>query len=330
MTNFRQTLGQLGRIVLAIYLTAAVTQLSNGQSEGAIVGNQDEQPGMLNLKIPTLGGKQFWTDFAWRRGWRVQQNALTGHWRLLDPKNFRHAWGSEEACRQALDKAEPDRSLPHSHTVILMHGLIRSADSMGALGKALTKEMQANIFSFEYASTRSGIAEHAKALRRVIDGLPRESKLSFVGHSMGNIVVRHAIGDWLAENDQATLNRMHSVVMVGPPNQGASIARQLAKTGLFEFTAGEGAMELGPKWTELEKRLATPTCAFGIIAGQLTNSVITNPLVNGEGDFVVSLEETQLAGAKETLTVPQIHSFLMDDPKVQTAVRNFLERHTFD
>ncbi|MEM8736309.1 MAG: hypothetical protein AAGG44_18915, partial [Planctomycetota bacterium] len=34
-----------------------------------------------NVPLPTLGGKQFWTDFAWRRGWRLQKNAVTGLWR---------------------------------------------------------------------------------------------------------------------------------------------------------------------------------------------------------------------------------------------------------
>ncbi|MGN6547535.1 MAG: hypothetical protein ACTHK7_20955, partial [Aureliella sp.] len=36
-----------------------------------------------NVPLPTLGGQQFWTDHRWNDGWRLQQNALTGHWRVL-------------------------------------------------------------------------------------------------------------------------------------------------------------------------------------------------------------------------------------------------------
>jgi hypothetical protein len=49
-----------------------------------------------NLPMPTLGGFVFWDDVAEIRGWRMQRNIFTGHWRLLDPKNMRYAWGTNE------------------------------------------------------------------------------------------------------------------------------------------------------------------------------------------------------------------------------------------
>ena len=33
----------------------------------------------------TLGGRQFWGDVHYFRGWRIQQNVFTKHYRLLDP-----------------------------------------------------------------------------------------------------------------------------------------------------------------------------------------------------------------------------------------------------
>ena len=53
-----------------------------------------------NLSAPTFGGKQFWTDQFVYRNWRIQQNVYTKHCRLLDPSNFRRAWGSFNACRR--------------------------------------------------------------------------------------------------------------------------------------------------------------------------------------------------------------------------------------
>lgn len=283
----------------------------------------------LNLRTPTLGGKQFWTDHLWRQGWRIQQNALTSHWRLLDPHNVRHAWGVRTACVEALDQLVPESRLPTQHAVIVLHGLMRSASSMGALSKMLAHQPELSVVAFEYASTRNSIGEHAQALREVLDGLPPHAQLSFVGHSMGNIVVRHLIGDLIRADDTAMLERMRHVVMLGPPNQGSSIARQLSKTGVFGWVTGQGGLELGPGWESFEARLAVPRCPFGIIAGRLPDKTVVNPLVDGAGDFVVSVEETKLAGAADFLEVPRLHSFLMDDPAVQAAVVQFLKTNRF-
>ena len=317
---------------MAVFLLGAAQPPLFAQTEANRPMQADEEPaqGWPNIKVPTMGGKQFWTDHCWKSGWRIQQNAITKHWRLLDENNVRHAWGNRAACDQALARQVRPSSNLHSHVVVLLHGLIRSADSMAALKKALDREQRYTVFSFEYASTRGSVGEHAAALRSVVSNLPSNSRISFVGHSMGNIVARHAIGDWQRSHDTKLLERLDSVIMLGPPNQGASIARQLAKIGIFELTAGAGAMELGPRWAELAKRLATPSCPFGIVAGQIETSFPQNPLVNSESsDFVVSVEETKLAGAADFVTVPRLHSFLMDDPQVQKYVSHFLQHHTF-
>ena len=54
-------------------------------------------PLMPNIAFPTMGGKVFWTNLAESYGWRVQKNKITGLCRLLDDKNYRRAWGGEEA-----------------------------------------------------------------------------------------------------------------------------------------------------------------------------------------------------------------------------------------
>jgi hypothetical protein len=286
----------------------------------------DEQPvtRLPNWKLPTLGGKQMWTDHFWRQGWRIQQNAMTGHWRLLDGNNVRHAWGNRAACDAALQQQGLGDELAGAQAIVLLHGLMRSASSMSGLAQSLSDTLERPLINFEYASTRSSIGDHAAALRELIAGLPAEVRLSFVGHSMGNIVVRHALGDWQRAGDQATLARVERVVMLGPPNQGAAIARQLAKTGIFGWVTGKGGMELGPNWTDFEAKLAIPPCPFGIVAGHLPESNLRNPLIDGASDFVVSVEETHLPGETDFLEVPRLHSFLMDDPVVQQAVANFI------
>ena len=289
---------------------------------------QPHSTSMLNVPFITAGGTQIWTDYRNLHDWRIQQNALTGHWRLLDPGDVRRAWGSRENCDAKLQAAIADMEPTATPTkvVILLHGLMRSKHSMRSLAKRLEATAdRPHVVSFSYASTRFGIAHHAAALRELVEGLPGKPEIHFVGHSMGNIVVRHAIADWQTEGDPAgVLRRLRGVVMLGPPNQGAAIARRLSKVGLFEFVTGTGGMELGPRWADLEQRLAIPPCPFAIIAGDLPSVVPQNPLVDGNSDFIVSVEETQLPGATEFHTVPHLHSFLMDQRDVQDLVLKFL------
>lgn len=50
-------------------------------------------PSMPNIQSPTMGGEMFWNELANVNGWRVQQNRITHHCRVLNPNNERVAWG---------------------------------------------------------------------------------------------------------------------------------------------------------------------------------------------------------------------------------------------
>lgn len=291
----------------------------------------------FNVPIKTAGGTQFWTDFVWRDGYRIQRNSLTSHWRLVDGGDVRRAWGTRKQCDQALadlspvaakgDAAVGDAAKP-KHVVVLLHGLMRTHRSMKPLEAALKTAEHPNVVRFSYASTRSSIRDHAMALRNVLDGFPPNTEFSFIGHSMGNIIVRHLLNDLQRDKDpQEILPRCQSMVMLGPPNQGAAIARRLAPTGVFEWVTGKGGMELGAQWEELEKNLATPHFPFLIIAGDVSDSKVQNPLVDGSGDFVVSLEEAKLEGAEAFHTVPSLHSVLMNDEEARKLTIEFLDSH---
>jgi pimeloyl-ACP methyl ester carboxylesterase len=292
--------------------------------------DEDEDDGgdPLNLASKTGGGTQLWTDHWYRDGYRIQQNVWTGHWRLLDANNVRCGWGSEKHCEKLLDQVCPlPASQPAKHDIILLHGLMRTRGSMMPLEKKLVEASFDEVIRFSYASTRGSIADHAKALRDVLEHLPKDTEFSFVGHSMGNIVVRRMLGDLEKDDPAGILDRCRSMVMLGPPNQGADIARNLARTGLFGLVTGKGGMELGPHWEELEKGLATPSFPFAIIAGDLSHNPIQNPLVEGSSDLVVSVEEAKLEGAEYLKTVPVLHSVLMNDETVQTETLDFIKTH---
>lgn len=282
----------------------------------------------MNWPAKTLGGKQLWTDHLWRCGWRIQQHALSLHWRLLDPGNNRLAWGTYQQCLEILDSQEGLTIDHQTPIVILLHGLMRSAASMQSLATAIERELNFRPLPFEYASTRAPVAAHAAALADLVSGLPSTNPIHFVGHSLGNIVVRYYWGDLERNHRHDQLRRIKSVVMLGPPNQGAALARQLDRLGLLKWIAGEAGVELGTSWKELQGYLATPSCPFAIISGILPSSEIINPLTNGPGDLVVSAKETYLEGASQYLEVPRSHTFLMDSSQVQNATIEFLRNHS--
>lgn len=303
------------------------------------LGDMKENAKPWNLPLPTLGGKQFWTDYRWWQGWRIQYNSTLDHWRLLDPNAVRRAWGGRQAMLDELSRVSASNQVESnpSEVVLLVHGLMRTASSMDPIEKELARvdrdlmilqpdfAKKRTAISFSYASTRDPISVHSAALRELVENLPGQPRISMVGHSLGNIVFRQAIGEWQRNGDpKKVLPRMNRVVMLGPPNQGSSFAAKLSRLGLFETVTGNSGMQLGPSWDQFRNGLGTPPCPFAIVAGDISKSPIQNPLLSGPSDGVVTLEEAALDGMAEIASVPVVHSFLMSNSSVVRATVSFL------
>ena len=153
--------------------------------------------------------------------------------------------------------------------------------------------------------------------RQVIDNLGSDvTEINFVGHSLGNIVVRRYLGDQ-ANSRQQVDPRIERMVMLGPPNQGSRMARLLRSSLSFKVLAGVSGGELSNAWEQLEPTLATPEFEFAIIAGgQVGQSKLNNILLTGKDDFTVSVEETKLLGASDFQIRPLIHTTMMKDKEV--------------
>lgn len=68
-----------------------------------ISDNPDLLKNMPNVPFPTMDGYVFWNTIASDKGWKLQQNQVTHHVRILDPNNVRHGWGTEEEMRKLLN-----------------------------------------------------------------------------------------------------------------------------------------------------------------------------------------------------------------------------------
>jgi len=194
--------------------------------------------GFINLPVRTGGGRQFWTDLRNVGGWRIQQNSETGHHRLIDATQVRRAWGNFAHCEQTLEQRIQDRQVvrPTGKVVILLHGLVRTRNSMQVMEQHL-KSQGFTTVNFCYASSRKQVKEHAVALKSVIDGLGDQvTDVYLVAHSLGNIVIRKYLHDTV--NPQTNRNgdpRIRRIVMLGPPNQGSQAARMFKNSYLFHL-----------------------------------------------------------------------------------------------
>ncbi len=277
-----------------------------------------------DVALPTLGGRQVWGDVEAHAGWRIQENAVTGHFRLLDPDDWRHAWGSLADCQAALVKVEGNQSLhwPGRHLVVMVHGLGRTRASFDRMAEDLGADGFATL-AISYPSTRGSAADHGARLTALLNRLRGIDRVSFVTHSYGGLVLRHALGTAAPWRSRITAGR---AVLLAPPSQGSAIADRLRDAAAFRLFAGPGGQAVTP---EQAQALPAPTIPFGIIAGGRGDGEGYNPWLPGDDDGVVAVAETRLAGADDFLVLDVLHTFIMRDMDAIDAVKRFLKDGRF-
>jgi len=292
---------------------------------GSIAGNTGAaEPGAWpSIPLPTLGGKQFWTDRYLYSGWRIQENVVTGHARLLDPGNVRRCWGAYTACRAVFERIRAERGIaPHAgHLVILVHGLGRSRASLGGLERAL-KAAGYQVAAISYASTRRSVARNADDLNELIENLEGVDRISFVTHSLGGLMVRDLLtrdADWRKRIE------VNALVMTAPPSRGSRMADILQYVPPINLILWRGLFD---SRTSDVAALPIPDVPFAIIAAG-RGGMGWNPLLAGDDDLIVSVEETRLDGAADWMRVDGIHAFVMNYPDSIAAVIDFIEYRRF-
>lgn len=295
--------------------------------------SDESSKGIFNIPTYTLGGKQLWTDFVHFRGWRIQQNVYTKHFRLVDPRNIRQAWGTLAQCENRLGQIKIEQNLPPQtgRVLILLHGLGRSRSSMNGIAAHVAADSDYEIVNFSYASTRASMNDHAMALQSVIEHLPEDCTIDIVAHSLGSLIVRRYFFNLSQQPEKKdSPPRIHRFVMLGPPNNGAELAKKLRRTRVFDVVMGQSAKQIAElKTPETSLELGMPIGEFGIIAGNGSLGPLTNPLLGSDNDFFVQVEETRLAGAADFIVLPVAHGFLLTDAAVQRAIVSFLKNGYF-
>jgi len=309
----RSLFGVVGLIMTMLPTIAAAQSLPSFQLPDSVKRQFAEE-----VKMQTLGGRQFWGDVQFFHGYRIQRNVFTGHYRLLDDRDWRHTSGTLDVCRARLDKIRKEKKLPvmSGRGVIVLHGIIRSSKSIYTVAEQLRSE-GFTAFPMEYPSTQISIEQAAEYLDSIIQNLDGVEELHLVGHSMGGLVIRA----WFAKHNDPRIKR---VVMLGTPNYGAEMADLVKRNLLFRTVFGPAGQQLVTDNAGLIPLLPTPPCEFAIIAGARGNETGWNPFIPGDDDGTVTVASARLAGAADFNTAQRLHHALLGDRDVSAQIARFL------
>ena len=323
----RQFAARTAVALSAVGIHSRASQLfaSERNDDGDDAGQTGDSP-LFNLPFPTLGGMQFWTDLVIDHSWRIQQNAFTEHCRILDPNDVRQAWGTKDQMFR--DFAKKRRHLPikpyREKVLVALHGLMRSRKAMQPLCNYAAKHGQYKTVNMGYASSRDAMVGHGRALRSVLQNIRGDVRIDLAAHSMGNLVIRRYWRECIDRKEQPD-PRIGHIVMLAPPNQGARLATLFRDNQLFKTVWGVSGTQIA-NWEQLSKQLATPNRPFGILAG---GASLQNPLLDGEDDWVVSVDETKLAGASDFHVASTSHTAMVSDKESLKCMLRFLKSGFF-
>lgn len=281
--------------------------------------------------LPTLGGRQFWGDVHFFRGYRVQHSVLSNNYRLLSPTDSCLKNGSKDQCLQALNQIKVAHQLPEmtGRAVMLIHGLFRSSKSLYSLQHLLEKQHKSDpnfhVIPFDYPSSRLPVVELANYFKQTLESLPQIESIDLVVHSLGGILTRTYLQLTGTKRDP----RLHRMVMLGVPNRGAELATRFQRLKLFKMIYGHAGQQLVSGSESFIGKLPVPDFEFGILSGARGTGKGWNPLIPGDDDGTVSVDSTKLDGARDFSTVKSLHTTMILNREVLEQTVRFLETGCF-
>lgn len=206
-----------------------------------------------------------------------------------------------------------------SALVILVHGLWMSGFELGVLKHRLDANGHFRGVAFSYPSLTGAMSDHVRGL---LD-FAREQKtdeLHFVGHSLGGLVVLHA----LQLTDDLPPGR---AVLLGPPVQGCRAAQGVARLPFGKSILGaavsEEVVECAPREWSGHRDVGVIAGSMGLGLGRLFAHLDT------DHDGTVCVDETRLPGAKDHLVLSTSHTGMLFSAEVAEQVEYFLLNGSF-
>jgi hypothetical protein len=151
---------------------------------------------------------------------------------------------------------------------------------------------------------------------------PDTSKVHFITHSMGGIILRQYLSSHSLEN-------LGAVVMLAPPNRGSEIVNLLKQNCIGRWILGPAGCQLGTEAADLPRRLGAVRYSVGVLAGSRSMNPFFSRILPGPDDGKVAVESTKVEGMKDFRTIPSSHTWI---PWRETAIEQalaFIEKQRF-
>ncbi len=203
-----------------------------------------------------------------------------------------------------------------SKAVVLLHGMGRSWVSMALLGHRL-KRAGYEIHLFRYSPRRATLDELSRGLQTLIEEKVEARSYHLIGHSLGNIIVRHGF----RQNYRSGLER---IVMLAPPNGPAALASSLRHNRLYRWWTGDSGQKLGDR--AFYQTLPIPSVDFAVLAGDRGHRLAFDE----PNDGVIRVENTKLDGMTAFKVLHRTHTFIMLSGETFELCEHFLRTGSFD
>ncbi len=213
-------------------------------------------------------------------------------------------------------------------SVIVLHGLARTARSMRRLAQAMG-DGGLHPVNLDYPSRKHTIQELAQQLVPLVEQqVDREVALHLVSHSMGGLVGRVLMSLMPEYN-------WRNAVFIAPPHNGSHLARTLsshpATQPFFHWFYGPAGLQVA----EDKPELPLPPCPFGVIAGNKARA-LANPIswfshavLDQPSDGTVIVEETHLDMMVDFAEVAANHTTIMNQSDVHEMILHFFQHGRF-
>lgn len=220
--------------------------------------------------------------------------------------------------------AEPALRCPDDgkvRVVFLQHGMWRTSMALDRLERSL--ELQGyEVVNTGYPSTDDFLAGHAERLRDAVEARFARGpvdEVSFVGHSMGGLVIHEYLR-------RADAREPKACVYIATPQRGAILADKRRNWFLFEIAMGSTASRQLATVDPFHEQPIPFGARSGAIIGDIGDG---NRAIPGHDDGTVGVDEATFEGCSDSVSVPYGHTRIVVMDRVIRHVLHFLGRGAF-
>lgn len=205
---------------------------------------------------------------------------------------------------------------------MFLHGINKSSSSLKGLEKFIFNYGFA-ILNITYPSTKHSINELVDIVHKVIhDEFNKYDKVSFVGFSMGGLIIRAYLNKY-------KLSNLEKVVMIGTPNNGSEVADFFKGNKLYKKFFGPAGGQLITNQQDHDILFGKIYYECGIIAGNLPLDFCYPIMRKSSSDGKVSVSSTKLNNMKDHIVLRVPHWYMPQSKKVWRQVLHFLQHSSF-